>query len=280
MQIDLPQPYRPQEIWAFHARDSQALAEDVVPGRIRKGIMLQGVPTIVTIHLEGNRAHVEADPAFDPIQLEEMARRMLGLTIDPVPFEKEMTQDSQLGPLIKERPGLRIAQTATPFEALSWAVIGQQVNLNFALAMRRTFIIKGNCRHSTGLWCYPCVSAAARIDPASLQAQKYSSAKANTLAQLARQIDNGRLILDDPELPQQLLAVKGVGPWTVQYMQLRGYGHPDCSLHGDSAVRKAMQKAFDRELDALQAEQLLERYKPYRSLAAAHFWASLTPQES
>lgn len=190
-----------------------------------------------------------------------------------------MAQDPQLGPLIQARPGLRIAQTATPFEALSWAVIGQQVNLNFALAMRRTFIIKGNCRHSTGLWCYPCVSAAARIDPASLQAQKYSSAKANTLAQLARQIDNGRLLLDDPELPQHLLAVKGVGPWTVQYMQLRGYGHPDCSLHGDSAVRKAMQQVFDRELDALQAEQLLERYKPYRSLAAAHFWASLTPQE-
>ena len=279
MQIDLPQPYRAQEIWAFHARDSQALAEEVVPGRIRKGLMLQGVPTILTIHIEGTQAHVESDPAIDPGQLEEIARRMLGLTIDPVPFENAMAQDPQLGPLIQARPGLRIAQTATPFEALSWAVIGQQVNLNFALAMRRTFIIKGNCRHSTGLWCYPCVSAAARIDPASLQAQKYSSAKANTLAQLARQIDNGRLLLDDPELPQQLLAVKGVGPWTVQYMQLRGYGHPDCSLHGDSAVRKAMERAFGRELDALQAEQLLERYKPYRSLAAAHFWASLAPQE-
>ena len=76
----------------------------------------------------------------------------------------------------------------------------------------------------------------------------------------------------------ELLAVKGIGPWTVSYTMLRGFGQPDCSLHGDAAVKKALQQVFGRTLNSAQAEELLQLYQPHRSLTAAHCWASLNKE--
>ena len=75
-----------------------------------------------------------------------------------------------------------------------------------------------------------------------------------------------------------LLAIKGIGPWTVNYALLRGYGYPDCSLHGDVAIRAAFQHLLkeDAKPDIARTEALLERYRPHRTMAAAHLWASLS----
>ena len=74
-----------------------------------------------------------------------------------------------------------------------------------------------------------------------------------------------------------LLAVKGIGPWTVNYALLRGYGYADCSLHGDVAVRAAIGNLWGHETrpSIAEAEALLARYRPHRTMAAAHLWASL-----
>jgi DNA-3-methyladenine glycosylase II len=74
----------------------------------------------------------------------------------------------------------------------------------------------------------------------------------------------------------QLLAIKGIGSWTVNYALMRGLGYADCSLHGDVAVRSAIQALLKSEEKISQsaAEQWLAQYTPWRSLVAAHLWAS------
>lgn len=266
-----PAHYRQQEVWEFHARDPQRLCEEVEPDRLLKRCVLEGRPTQLEITITPQEARVSG--AESPVAF-EAALRMLGLGLDPSEFESAFAQDPQLGPLIQARPGLRIAQTATPYEALTWAIMGQQVNLTFALELRRTFIQLADVRLPSGLG-YPDPAAAARMDWSELPRRKFSRAKAETLERVTRMILNQELDLSQPE---QLLSVKGVGPWTVQYTMLRGFSHPDCSLHGDAAVRKALQQVFGRSLTGPEAEQLLQRYSPYRSLAAAHCWASLRKQ--
>ncbi|MBN9420529.1 hypothetical protein ABS71_02750 [bacterium SCN 62-11] len=266
--MHLPPHYRPQEVWAFHARDAQQLCESVTPNHLTKRLVWDGRPTRIEIQLKEDQAEISG-----PL---EPARRLLGLTLDPAEFEQTFGSDQHLGPLIQARPGLRLAQTATPFEAITWAVMGQQVNLTFALQLRRTFIELADVRQD-GLYYYPDAAAAAGLREQDLTERKFSGAKARTLIQLARLVASGELPLD-PVDPELLLQVKGIGPWTVQYTLLRGYGHPDCSLHGDAAVKKALQQVFALPLDAKAAEQLLTRYQPHRSLTAAHCWASLSKQ--
>jgi DNA-3-methyladenine glycosylase II len=78
------------------------------------------------------------------------------------------------------------------------------------------------------------------------------------------------------DVSERLLAVKGIGPWTVNYALLRGWGYADCSLHGDVAVRNAIGRLLGTERPGLrEAEAFLQAYRPHRTMAAAYLWASL-----
>jgi DNA-3-methyladenine glycosylase II len=205
---------------------------------------------------------------------------MLGLRIDPAPFERAVRDDPLFGPVVARQPGLRVIQSATVFEALTWAIIGQQINLPFAISLRRTFIGLAGRPHSSGLWCYPEAADVARLDLEQLTSRKFSGAKAETLLRFARLVADGTLPLDRTDDPagvsERLLAVKGIGPWTVNYGLLRGWGYADCSLHGDVAVRNAIGRLGGTERpDMRAAEAFLAAYRPHRTMAAAYLWASL-----
>jgi DNA-3-methyladenine glycosylase II len=286
LSIALPPGYRSADVIAFHARDLEGVAEQVAPGRIRKGVLIDGVPVLLDVSLSGDEAHctVDADEPLGPAtatRAQEALRDILGLRIDPAPFEAMAQGDELLRGVVQRQPGLRIVQSASVFEALTWAIIGQQINLAFAISLRRTFILQAGRRHGSGLWCYPEAADVARLDLEALTSRKFSGAKAETLLRVARMADQGTLSLtrdDDPaQASEALLAVKGIGPWTVNYALLRGYGYPDCSLHGDVAVRAAFQRLLGEESKPgiARTEALLARYAPHRTMAAAYLWASL-----
>jgi DNA-3-methyladenine glycosylase II len=316
--IALPPGYQQRDVLAFHARDKEGCAEQMIPGsiltpalkpalqrnsrvesqpdpapaseagptRIRKGMLLRGVAVVVDIALHDQHAicTLQADGAL-PAGAIEKARAalpgMLGLRIAPEPFLALASSDTLLGPLVRNQPGLRIVQAASIFEAVSWAIIGQQINLSFAIALRRTLIQQAGRPHSSGLCCYPEACDVARLNLDALTSRKFSRAKADTLLRIARLTESGQLDLSlaPDQIAPALLAIKGIGPWSVNYTLLRGYGAADCSLHGDGAVRLALQRlkgAAEKPAIAC-AQAMLERYRPHRSMAAAHLWASLHP---
>jgi DNA-3-methyladenine glycosylase II len=284
--IALPGGYRSADVLAFHSRDTEGVAEHVAPGHIRKGVMLGGVPIVLDITLTPGEARcaVDADGVLTAHILEQAndaLQNILGLRIDPLPFLEFAANDALLGPLVRNQGGLRIVQSATIFEALTWAIIGQQINLPFAIALRRTFIVQAGRRHSSGLWCYPEAGDVARLGLDELTSRKFSRSKADTLLRLARMVDGGELPLsrddDIAQVSASLLAVKGIGPWTVNYALLRGYAYADCSLHGDVAIRTALQRLLgeDAKPDLARTEAILRQYHPHRAMAATHLWASL-----
>ncbi|UGQ45275.1 DNA-3-methyladenine glycosylase family protein [Massilia endophytica] len=289
--LDLPPGYRVQDVMAFHSRDAESVAEEVSPERLRKGMLLDGVPVVLTVEL-GKAALCEAEADLPgkrkfPDQLlakvHEAARNILGLRIDPADFSAFARNDKLLGPLVRAQPGLRIVQSATVFEALTWAIIGQQINLPFAISLRRTFILQAGRQHSSGLWCYPEAADVVKLTAEDLTSRKFSTAKAETLLRFAGLVAGGELDLVPSAanpietISANLLAVKGIGPWTVNYGLLRGYGYADCSLHGDVAIRAALQRLLGEESkpDMARTERILQQYQPHRTMAAAHLWASL-----
>ncbi|HJV00226.1 MAG TPA: DNA-3-methyladenine glycosylase 2 [Burkholderiaceae bacterium] len=318
--LSLPPGYRLDDVLAFHRRDAESVAEQVSERHLRKGMLLDGVPVVLDIALNLAPDYMpDSAPASMPANAQAGAREqaqpgapstascsivadgpctpaitayaraaadaMLGLRIDPQPFADFTASDPLFGPLTRAQAGLRVVQSATVFEALTWAIIGQQINLPFAIALRRTFILQAGRQHSSGLWCYPDASSAALLEADALTTRKFSRAKAETVLRLAQLVASGELRLalgpdyGIEEMSAALLAVKGIGPWTVNYGLLRGYGYADCSLHGDVAVRAALQHLLKEETkpDMARTEQFLARYRPHRTMAAAHLWASLQP---
>lgn len=286
--VPLPAGYRVADVLAFHARDAEGVAEQVSDGSVRKGVMLHGVPMLFTIAFEADVARCTVDgdltPALEAAALAAL-KNMLALRIDPAPFAVAVRDDPLLEPLVARTPGLRIVQSASVFEALTWAIIGQQINLSFAIALRRTLILQAGRQHSSGIWCYPEAADVAALDIDALTSRKFSRAKAETILRLARLVVDGALSLAADAPPDtvaaRLLAVKGIGPWTVNYALLRGYGYADCSLHGDVAVRTALQRLLGLEVkpDIAFTEAWLAHYAPYRTMVAAYLWQSLAQEE-
>ncbi|WP_043308372.1 DNA-3-methyladenine glycosylase [Pseudomonas sp. ML96] len=286
LELTLPDDYRVTDLLAFHRRDAQALAERVTDAGLDKGILWGGQPACLGLRFAAGRVQVslqvDGDSGADAQALRGLAERMLGLTQAVQAFETAHADHPQIGRLLLTNPGLRVPQSATPFEALSWAISGQQISLPVAISLRRKLIQLAGRRHSSGLLCYPDAAAVAALDEDALGQSGFSQAKTQTLLLLSREIEAGRLPLDawlesEPAeaIGERLLALKGIGPWTVDYALLRGFARLDGSLHGDAAVRRQLQRLLgvEEKLSQPFVRDWLLSFAPWRALVAAHLWA-------
>jgi len=285
--VPLPAGFRPGDILSFHRRDPQEIAERVTESSLQKGLVWANIPACLSLRFESGRSDAElvldgATPPGSDVLLEAMVRRMLGLGQDIEEFEHRYRDHSQLGPLIARQPGLRVPVTPTPFEALTWAVTGQQISVGAALSMRRRLIVAAGVRHSSGLLCHPGAGQVAGLGEGDLRQAGFSVSKTRTLLTLSRQVVTGELPLDGwartlpvEQIRERLLALPGIGPWTVNYALLRGFGWLDGSLHGDVAVRRGLQALLARpeKIGEEEAREWLAEFSPWRALVAAHLWA-------
>jgi AraC family transcriptional regulator of adaptative response / DNA-3-methyladenine glycosylase II len=202
------------------------------------------------------------------------ARRLLDLDADPTAVDDHLAADPLLAPLVATRPGLRIPGTVDGFELAVRAVVGQQVSVAAARATAARLahrfgppVVEPG---SDGLERrFPSATTLAAADPASLP---MPGARARTVVALAAAVAAGTVDLDvgadRDEVEARLLAVPGIGPWTAGYVRARGLGDPDVFLPTDLGVRRAL-----RRLGA--AEEVGGRWRPWRTYALHHLWASL-----
>lgn len=285
--IKLPKGFRRSDVLAFHRRDSEQVAERIDNSVLEKGLIWEGHAACLSLRF--NNASVAAELAIDGRvgaevgqSMQRTVRRMLGLTQRVEVFERAYREHPLIGALLQRHSGLRVPLTATPFEALTWAITGQQISVSAAVSVRRNLIRAAGLRHSSGLWCFPQAAQIATLTEVQLRRLGYSKTKARTLVELSEQVETGRLPLHDwidtppeDEIRDRLLAIRGVGPWTVSYALLRGFGCLDGSLHGDVAVRRNLQVLLNRKdkIGEAEAQAWLAAFSPWRALVAAHLWA-------
>lgn len=286
--IELPVDFRQCEFLVFHQRDKSEFAEKVSVNSLEKGLVWQGVPARLCLLFQNNT--VQADLSIDthsvsePIEgLQALVSRMLGLNQNIDVFVRQYSQHPQLHYLISQHPGLRVPLAATPFEALTWAITGQQISVNAATTLRRKLIQAAGLQHSSGLACYPDASRMAEMCVEELRQAGFSNSKAQAILTLSQMVQQNLLPLDKwigeqlpvDEIRECLLSVRGIGSWTVNYALLRGFGWLDGSLHGDAAVRRGLQILLDSDekVTERQAQQWLAEFSPWRALIAEHLWA-------
>jgi DNA-3-methyladenine glycosylase II len=300
--ISLPSNFRISDFLAFHQRDAQMLAEITSENRLQKGIIWQNKPACITFTFAKKRVEVELqidsgqkklNEEKGKLHLLQHAQHMLGLnqTIDD--FEKIAEAHPQLNLLIARQAGLRVPQAATTFEALTWAIIGQQISVSAAVSVRRKLIQRAGIQHSSGIWCYPSATQIVAFTEDDLRPLGFSQSKARTVIELGKNIHTGGLPLDQwlhdywqgnklaaSDIYDALIQVRGIGPWTVSYTLLRGFGWLDGSLHGDVAVRRSLQRLLNTiEKPDEEATRLwLAEFSPWRALVAAHLWAMQTTE--
>jgi 3-methyladenine DNA glycosylase/8-oxoguanine DNA glycosylase len=256
--LALPRDYRADLILRYLGRDSDSLCERVVGQTITTAAL--------TITLANRRAMVDG-----PV---DVARRLLGLNLDNKPLERAHPE------LVRGHEGARLPQTATVWESLMWAIVGQQVNLTFAYRLRRVLVELCGRPVANGLRVHPTPHEVATLDYADLTTRQFSRSKAQYVIDTARLIASGALDVEsfptrEPhEVETALVNVRGIGIWTANYVMMRGCAFPDCVPAGDSALSAALRAHFalDRKVDASETRVLMERFAPWRTLATYHLW--------
>jgi len=200
-------------------------------------------------------------------------------------FYKMATKDKILGPLAKKYRGQHLHRIPDLFETLCWAIIGQQINVSFAHAVKTDFVKKyGDSLKIDGreLFVFPTWQKVLRIKESSLQSLRFSRQKARYVKEVAAAMKAG---LNKAALSQlsyedaieELIKIKGVGTWTANYVLLRCLGLGDAFPVKDVALQKAFQIQLSLDKKP-KAEELLiyqDRWRPYCHYATLYLWRSL-----
>ena len=211
-------------------------------------------------------------------------RRLFDLDADPVAIAEVLGDDPLLGPLVAARPGLRVAGSVDPHEIVVRAIVGQQVSLAGAATVVGRFVAAHGeplgFADPTLTHVFPTVDRLAVADPSDLSMPR---ARGAALVGVCRALADGELVLDPgvdrSGIGAALQSRQGIGPWTAAYISMRGLGDPDVMLAGDLGVRHAV-AARGGDDRVREIERAAHAWRPWRSYAVAHLWASLEPTDS
>jgi AraC family transcriptional regulator of adaptative response / DNA-3-methyladenine glycosylase II len=210
----------------------------------------------------------------------QRCRRLLDLDADPVAVDALLEEDPLLAPLVRKHPGLRAPGHGDGFELVVRAIVGQQVSVAGArTVLGRLTAALGEpiARPEDELTTH--FPTAAAFAAAPVTAFPMPKARAETVRRVARAVADGELVIDPGAardvLESRLLAIPGIGPWTVAYVSLRALGDPDVFLPTDIGVRNALAR-LGVDSDPRAAAHRAEAWRPWRSYALVHLWTSLS----
>ena len=205
-------------------------------------------------------------------QLEGITRAWLDLDSDLARVQAHFSHDPVLGPLVRARPWLRLVGYLNGFEAAATTILGQQVSLAAGRTFGGRFVGAYGGEGPGGLRVFPTPEAVL-VQGVDILRETIglTKSRAATLFTMAESFA-AKEFAGTPGIPldrAELLALRGVGPWTADYLQMRGRGDPDAFVPGDLVARRALNRITERE-----ASVLAESWAPYRSYAMVHLWAS------
>ena len=276
--VALPDDYPLSYLRRALSRDPHSVTERFEGDTYRAGVWLDATPAVLTVQLAPRALHV-AISAGSAFAAHALVVGLAGLEQDSTAFVRA-TRQLGLARLVAGRAGLRISQTPSVFDGLLWAIIGQQINFSFACRLKRRLIERTSHPLEDGLYVPPPPEAIARLEPADLLPLQFSRQKANYLVTTARLVASGELdlarlrMMSATRAERTLLAVHGLGPWSVNYLMMRSLGFLDCVPLGDTGVTSGLQSLFslDHRPDRDETLRLMRDFSPYRSLATTHLW--------
>lgn len=259
-EIRLRLHYRPPYHWEhlrdFLKRRAIALLESVQDDSYARHFELDGVSGKITATHNPQRCCFDVVVEIGDLQklkpLLKTVRRVLDLDTDPQAIAASMTE-AGIG-AGDQVAGLRLPGAWSLFEAGCRAICGQQVSVPAALGQVNRLVERLG-RQAGGQFRFPPPRTVAR---SSLEFLGMPQSRRETLRAFAR------AMADDAAVePAALLAIKGIGPWTVDYIRMRGAGHPDVWLENDLLIRRQQETL---KLDAGRAA-------PWRSYLTLQLWS-------
>ncbi|KAF7592013.1 3-methyladenine DNA glycosylase [Aspergillus hancockii] len=177
-----------------------------------------------------------------------------------------------------------LATIMDPFTALTSSIISQQVSGAAAATIQRRFIALFHDKDAVDP-PFPNPAQVAAADILFLRQAGLSQRKAEFIQGLAASFASGELspeILNqssDEEVMEKLIAVRGLGKWTVEMFICFGLKRIDVFSVGDLTVQRGVAAFIGKDASKLKSksgqQEMLDisaKFAPYRSLFMWYMW--------
>lgn len=272
----------------FHLtlRRYQAYGEDAAncfDGKIFRKVFKSGEKFfLLTLQELQDSVHLNVKPATKSPQVwqqaEGFARKILGLDFPLEKFYQFAQSDSVLHGLTQKFHGFRPTLATTPFESIVTSITAQQINLQFAFAVRSRLVRRYGEKlviDGQTYYAFPTPEKLARVKVSSLRQLQFTEKKSEYIIGLAKAIRDGFLDLEtlsqqpDEAIAEKLIALRGIGRWTVDWFLARHLGRGHAFPAGDLGVRKAVQHFYfnGKEKSEDELRKFSQRWGEFANLA-------------
>lgn len=290
LRIPLPQEFSFELALTFLQRSPRELLHRVADGGIEKALRVDDLIVIFSIQHDHEDLVVNflntSVTVAQATEIVKFIREWLDLDTDLKPFYALCKKDKLLKVLTEQYHGYRIVGQPDLFESLVWAVLGQQINLQFAYTLKQRFVEKfgQTIQHNEEVYyLFPEPSTVAVLQVDDLLALQFSRQKAAYIITIAKAFADGivskeKLVgMSLKEAKDILTEIKGVGNWTANYALMKTFRHADAFPLEDAGIHNAIKKLkkLDNKPSLEEVKKLFKKYKGWEAYATLYLWKSL-----
>ena len=251
-------------------------------------LVLASVRSVGTVEVPELTVEIQGDKvsADDAAAATEQVAWVLGTNQDLAPFYNMVSTDPVMSQVVNRFHGLHLPHTASVWEALVLAVLGQQIATGVARIIR-TLLIEtyGSRRQFDGknYFSFPRPDALELATIEELRHLKLSQRKAEYVLGIAQAACDSTGIMEslqdlsDQEVVQRVTEIRGVGKWTAQWVLVRGLGRPDALPLGDLALRRIVSSLYfeGNVINDTQLDEFALHWSPWRTYATVYLFTAL-----
>ena len=292
MILNTPKDFSFAECLVFLNRSDNECLHSVEGNKLRKLLKVRNKLYLIEISADGkkhlrveflNRKPDELAEAYTA----EFVKEWFDLNYDMKPFYAIAEKDVLLKDLVREFHGLRLVGIPDFFEAISWAIIGQHINLGLAYSMKRKFVEafgEALWYENRTYWLFPEAENIAKISVDDLMMMQFTRKKAEYLIGIAEKIVNDELNVDKlnslvnyEDVKKQLVKLKGIGNWSADYVLMKYFRFPEAFPIEDVGLHNAIKQRLNlKNKPAVEKiRELAFNWRGYEAYATFYLWRSL-----
>lgn len=287
MQIPVPKEFNFNENFKYLTRSTNECLFQIKDQRIYKAIPL--VDSIIEISMEDEyqltinflNNHPDKNTCAT---IAGYVREWFDLDTNITPFYDMAKKDPLLSCAVDSFYGLRIMGIPDLFEALCWGILGQQINLPFAYTLKRRLVENFGRSIDWGgekYWIFPTPSDIAGLKVADFDGLQMTVKKCEYLIGVATLMAQGKLSKemltatgDIKKAEKMLVSIRGIGPWTANYVLMRCLRFPSAFPIDDVGLHNAIKHLMGRETKPSKDEilKLSARWAGWEAYATFYLW--------
>jgi DNA-3-methyladenine glycosylase II len=290
MRLTVPAEFDYEQNLQFLKRSPKEVLHRVEEDGVVKLLQIDGELVLFKVKSNGKGLSIDFLNTTPSAQTKEYVRifvhEWFDLETDLIPFYKMAKQDELLKALVKKHFGYRIIGQPDLFESLVWAVLGQQINLQFAYTLKQRFVESFGERlswNNQDYFLFPTPAQVAILNDSHLLPLQFSRQKSKYSVNIAEAFASGTISKEKLKgLPLQeakeiLMRVKGVGNWTANYALMKTFRYPDAFPLEDAGVHNAIKnlKKMKQKPSLAQVKRVFKNYKGWEAYATLYLWKSL-----